>query len=463
MNQINSQKFNYDFQFVRNMIHLNMGPDPNGNMLYGEIGFLSGIYETDWSWSPLFADFDNDGFKDLVVANGFPGDVTDMDFAHYMNRFQNLVRHRSELFDTIPEVQIDNYIFKNNGDLTFTNKIKEWGFEEKTFSNGAAFADFDNDGDLDYITNNINGKSTLYKNTTIENLDTNDNANFLRVRLNGSQMNLQGLGAKVMLYAGYQLQFHEHNNYRGFMSTMDPIIHFGLGEMDRIDSLIVFWPDGAVSHKYNIQSNQEIEISYKDNKLYSDLDLSDYLLKSHDKQIFKRIEKPQAVRYLHQEKELFEFNYQRTLPHKLSQYTPGIAISDIDMDGLEDIYIGGNGDFPGSFLIQDEDGNFNKENRITLKDEILAKDMGILFFDADGDKDDDLYVVSGGIEKPVNDIFYTDRLYINDGNGFFSYNMSALPDSKKSGSCVKATDFDNDGDLDLFVGTRAKPSEYPFF
>ena len=462
MNQINTQKFNYDFQFVRNMIHLNMGPDPNGNMLYGDIGFLSGIYETDWSWSPLFADFDNDGFKDLVVANGFPGDVTDMDFAHYMSRFQNIVRHRSELFDTIPEVQIDNYIFKNNGDLTFTKKTKEWGFDAKTYSNGAAFVDFDNDGDLDYITNNINGLSTMYKNTTIENLDSNEKANFLRVRLNGSKMNPQGLGVKVLLYAGPQMQFHEHNNYRGFMSTMDPIIHFGLGEIDHIDSLIVFWPGHAVSRTYNILSNQEIELNYNDGKIASDLNLHDYLLKSGEKQIFERNEKPQYIQFLHQEKELFDFNYQRTIPHKLSQYTPGIAIADIDQDGLEDMYIGGNGLFPGSFLIQDKMGNFNKENRIILNDELLAKDMGILFFDADGDKDDDLYVVSGGIEKPVNDVFYTDRLYFNDGLGLFSYNKSALPDLKKSGSCVKAADFDKDGDLDLFVGTRSKPGEYPF-
>ncbi len=462
MNKINAQKYNYDFQFVRNMIHLNMGPDPNDNILYGEIGFLSGIYETDWSWSPLFADFDNDGFKDLVVANGFPGDVTDMDFAHYMNRFQNLVRHRSELFDTIPKVKIDNYIFKNNGDLTFSKKTKEWGFELKTFSNGAAYVDFDNDGDLDYITNNLNGKSTIYKNTTVGNSESNGKGNFLRVRLIGSKMNSQGIGAKIILYAGSQLQFHENNNYRGFMSTMDPVIHFGVGEIDLIDSLIVFWPGNVITRKYNILSNQEIELSYRGGEINSTLNLKDYLLKSGEKQIFKRIEKTPIIVYKHQEKELFEFNYQRTLPHKLSQYTPGIAVADINQDGLEDMYIGGNGIFPGSFLIQDKMGNFKKEYRIIPNDELLAKDMGILFFDADGDSDVDLYIVSGGIEKPVSDIFYTDRLYINDGRGLFSYKKAALPDLKKSGSCVKAADFDKDGDLDLFVGTRAKPGEYPF-
>lgn len=462
MNQINAKKFNYDPQFVRNMLHLNMGPDEQGNVLFGEIGLLSGIQETDWSWSPLFADFDNDGLKDLVVANGFPGDVTDMDFAHYMNRFQNFVGRRSELFDTIPEVKIDNYIFKNNGDLTFSKMTKEWGFEAKTFSNGAAFADFDNDGDLDYITNNINGKSTLYKNYTIENSNSRDNVNFLRVRLKGSEMNPAGIGAKVILYSGNQIQFHEHSLYRGFMSGVDPVIHFGMGEIEHIDSLIVFWPGNAVTGKYNISSNREIEINFEEGNIDETYGLSEYLLKTSEKPIFEWTDKPHSVQYLHQEKELFEFNYQRTLPHKLSQYTPGIAVADINKDGLEDIYIGGNGKSPGLFFIQDKAGNFHEENRIILSDELLAKDMGILFFDADGDGDEDLYIVSGGIEKSAADVFYTDRLYLNDGNGFFSYQKSALPDLKKSGSCVKAADIDKDGDLDLFIGTRSKPGEYPY-
>ena len=207
MNQINYQIYNYDFQFIRNMLHLNMGPGEKNAMLYSEIGFLSGVEETDWSWSPLFADFDNDGYKDLVVANGFPGDVTDMDFAHYMNRYQNFVRKRSELFDTIPEVKISNYIFKNNGDLTFTKKTSEWGFEEETYSNGAAFADFDNDGDLDYITNNINGVATLYKNHTRQKAQGGENSNFLRIKLKGPEKNPQGIGAKIILYVNQAMQF----------------------------------------------------------------------------------------------------------------------------------------------------------------------------------------------------------------------------------------------------------------
>lgn len=462
MNQINTKKFNYDLQFVRNMLHLNMGPGEEENMLFGDIGFLSQTQETDWSWSPLFADFDNDGYKDLVVANGFPGDVTDMDFAHYLNRFQNIVRSRSELFDTIPEVRIDNYMFRNNGDLTFTKMTKEWGFEAKTFSNGAAFADFDNDGDLDYITNDINGLSTLYKNNTIDKTETKANENYLRVKLNGSKMNPQGIGAKVLLYAGSKMQFHEHNIYRGFMSTVDPIIHFGLGLTDHIDSVIVFWPGTKISSTYNISSNQKIELNNSESVVNDDIELSDYLFKKDEEQIFEKIEDTQKVSYLHQEKELFEFNYQKTLPHKLSQSTPGIAVSDINQDGLEDFFIGGNAQFPGTFMIQNQNGNFNKENRIMVRDELSAKDMGILFFDVDGDDDEDLYVVSGGIEKPKQDQVYTDRLYINDGLGNFAYDNARLPDIKKSGSCVKAADIDKDGDLDLFVGTRSKPGEYPF-
>lgn len=462
MNVINTKKFNYDLQFVRNMLHLNMGPGEDDNMLYGDIGFFAQIQETDWSWSPLFADFDNDGYKDLVVANGFPGDVTDMDFATYMNRFKNIVRRRSELFDTIPEVKIDNYMFKNNGDLTFTKVTEEWGIETKTFSNGAAFADFDNDGDLDYITNDINGKSTLYQNNTVDSLSPGENANYLRVKLNGSKMNPQGIGARVLVYAGSQMQFHEHNIYRGFMSTVDPIIHFGLGEIKHIDSMIVFWPGNRVSSKKNIGSNQEIELSFSQSGFSNNVEISDYLLNKDKDQIFERTKSTQKIPFLHQEKELFEFNYQRTLPHKLSQNTPGIAVADINQDGLEDLYIGGNGEFPGTFMMQDIKGNFSEENRIVLNDELFAKDMGILFFDADGDEDEDLYLVSGGIEKAVKDIGYADRLYINNGKGYFSYDKARLPDLKYSGSCVKAADFDRDGDLDLFVGTRSKPGEYPF-
>lgn len=458
-NKMNYQKYDYDYQFIRNMLHINMGPDQNGNWLFGEIGFMAGIFETDWSWSPLFADFDNDGYKDLVVANGFPGDVTDMDFAYYMSKHKNFISDRTVLFDSIPEIQIDNYIFQNNGDLTFTKKTAEWGFEEPTYSNGAAFADFDNDGDLDYITNNINQKATLYKNNTIAKQKENTSSNYIKITLNGSDQNPLGLGAKVILYHENQLQFYEHQMSRGFMSTMDPSIHFGLGKADNVDSILVFWPGNSITKLFDVQANQDIKLNFNDGKSSAENEIADYLLGKSSKSIFQT--ENDRVQYIHQEEELLEFNYQQTIPHKLSQYSPGIAVCDIDADGDEDFYIGGNNIYPGSFMIQDEHGNFQIEERFILHGKNL-KDKGILFFDADGDMDNDLYKVSGGIEKDQGDVQFRDQLFINDGSGFFRYDSTALPDIRYSGSCVKASDFDQDGDLDLFVGTRTSPGKYPF-
>ncbi len=459
MNQINYEKFQYDLQFIRNMLQVNMGPDKDGNMIYSEIGLLAGVYETDWSWSPLFADFDNDGFKDLVVCNGFQHDVTDMDFANYKARFENLVSERLDLLDSIPIVKIANYIFKNNGDLTFTKKTVDWGFEEPTLSNGAAFADFDNDGDLDYITNNINGPATIYKNTLNENKETT--SKFLKIQLKGPEMNPHGLGAKVLMYTGGNLQFQEHSFYRGFMSTVDMTMHFGLGNYSLVDSIIVFWPGGNMERLFNVEANQNLNIDYANSGIPS-VTLREYLLPEPGEPLLIKANKDYMIDHIHQEKVLFDFNYQRTIPHKFSQSTPGIAVGDINNDGLEDFYIGGNGEFPGKFYLQKPDGTFSADQRIIHGQNHVGKDMGILFLDIDNDQDLDLYVVKGGVQRKEGDEIYADKVYINDGNGYFTHQENILPDIHISGSCVKASDFDGDGDPDLFVGGRVIPGKYPF-
>lgn len=460
MTQINYEKFQYDLQYVRNMLQLNMGPDNHGNMKFSEIGLLAGVQETDWSWSPLFADFDNDGYKDLVVCNGFQHDVTDMDFAKSKMQFENLIS-RVDLNDSIPVVKIDNYIFKNNGDLTFTKKTEDWGFEEPTLSNGAAFVDLDNDGDLDYITNNINGPATVYKNN-INDENTSEKPNYIRINLKGSDNNLHGLGAKLILYINGNLQFHEHSFYRGFMSSVDMNIHFGLGETQIIDSLIIFWPEGSLEKLTNIEVNNDLIIDYSNSRIDSTIDIRDYLLPDDGAPYIKESNENYQIAYEHQEKQLFDFNYQRTLPHKFSQSTPGIAVGDINNDGLDDFYIGGSKSYPGTFFVQQDDNTFKQEKRIIKDSNKNSQDMGILLFDVDNDKDLDLYLVRGGVLGQARDEVYIDQLYVNDGKGYFSYQEELLPEIAISGSCVKAADFDRDGDLDLFTGGRIVPGEYPY-
>jgi len=460
MTQLNYEKFQYDLQYVRNMLQLNMGQDNHGNMKFSEIGLMAGVQETDWSWSPLFADFDNDGYKDLVVCNGFQHDVTDMDFARSKLKYENLIS-RVDLNDSIPVVKIDNYIFKNNGDLTFTKKTKAWGFEEPTLSNGAVYVDLDNDGDLDYITNNINGPATIYKNKISDN-NTTQKSNYIRIELKGTDTNPHGLGAKIILYTNGGLQYHEHSFYRGFMSSVDMNIHFGLGDAKMVDSLIVFWPEGSIEKLKNIEVNSDLTIDYKNSMVDSSVNIRSYLLPDEGEPFIVESNKDYNIAYEHQERQLFDFNYQKTLPHKFSQSTPGIAVGDVNNDGLEDFYIGGSKLYPGTFFIQQDDNTFKQEERIIVDTENNFQDMGILLFDIDNDNDLDLYLASGGVLSKKGDDAYIDKLYLNDGNGFFTYKGKFLPEIAISGSCVKAADFDRDGDLDLFIGGRIVPGEYPY-
>ena len=454
LNYINNEKYKYEYQYVRNMLHLNNGLS-NG-IKFSEIGQLAGVHQSEWSWSPLFADFDNDGNKDLVITNGFPKDVTDKDFSNYRAEVGN-VASIGFLEDSIPVVKIPNYIFRNNGNLTFQDVTTTWGFDHSAFSNGAAFTDLDNDGDLDYVINNINSEASVYENTLYERAAKREEAgnSFLRIKLTDPKHEKSNAGAKAKLYSNGTVQLYENSIYRGFLSSVEDVIHFGLGANARVDSVIIEWSDGNVQRLENPPANEVIVVEYERTGKRS------ALLNAQGNPLFINTTVQSGLSFVHEEDDKIDFNVQRTLPHKFTQSGPGMAVGDINNDGLEDLLVGGSTTYGFSVFVQRHDGTFIQRRKSARDMNKLEEDEALLLFDADNDKDLDLYVVSGSIEHYQTNDPYQDRLYSNDGNGNFALVKDALPDTKASGSCVRASDFDADGDLDLFVGGRIVPGKYP--
>ena len=460
---LNNENYGYQYQYVRNTLQLNQGARPdNGDLIFSEIAMLSNISSTDWSWAPLIADFDNDSDRDIIVTNGFPKDVTDHDFIEYSSDKGSFVT-KKQLLKKIPSAKITNYAFKNltsetSGNIpVFENVNDEWGSLKPSFSNGAVYADLDNDGDLDYIVNNINDSAFVYQNLLIE--KKSENANYLKIKFLGSQNNKNGLGAKVEIqYGDNKKQVWENTPYRGYLSSVEGGAHFGLGKTNSIKKLIVTWQEGKKQVLENVAANQVLEVKFDDAKPYSinENELVDFSL-------FREVTAALGINYVHKEEDFVDFNVQRLLPHKLSQYGPGISVIDANKDGLDDFFVGGSHFYKGKFFIQQFDGTFEMEDLLPGEEIGMRKmeeDLGSLFFDADNDGDQDLYIVSGGNEYLVGDTVYQDRLYIND-NGNYRLSKNSLPAFTSSGSCVKSADFDRDGDLDLFVGGRILPDEYP--
>lgn len=450
-NYVNNEKLNYEYQYMRNMLHLNNGPTPEGNHWFSEIGMLAGIYATDWSWAPLLADYDNDGQRDLFISNGFPNDITDQDFIAFRN-VRSLAFDRQSLLDAIPVVKISNFMYRNQGDLQFDNVAEDWGLDEPSFSNGAAYVDLDRDGDLDIVVNNINDAAFVYENRTNQKEKA---PHYLQVKLEGKMGNRDGFGAKIWLeMPDGQLLLQEVSPYRGYLSSIDPVIHFGLGTQAEVKSLRVLWPDGQEQIIQNPTPDKLLTLQYQAATAATPS------ISNPSKAWLSKATQKSGLAHLHYEHVFMDFNIQRLLPHQFSQSGPAISIGDIDGNGEEDCYLGGSLAIPGVLFFQ-KDGQFSSFI-INGEEEKPQEDMGTLLFDADGDNDLDLYTVSGGYEQQPKDLNYRDRLFINDGKGFFKKaDDEALPKTYTSGSCVRAADYDQDGDLDLFVGGRVFPGNYP--
>lgn len=426
--------------FMRNMLQIN-----NGDGTFSEIGQLAGISNTDWSWSVLAADYDNDGFKDLFITNGYLRDYTNMDFMkYYADEGERFGESVLEVVKKMPSTKTPNYIFKNNRDLTFTNKQKDWGFDEPIISNGAVYADLDNDGDLEIITNNINEKASVFKNLSIE----KKTGNYITIHLDSNKK----IGAKCYLFSNQSAYYQEFMPIHGYQSSIMAPLHFGLGQNTNIDSLIIIWNDGKIQKQTNLKANQTVKIGYSPNKNSFSI--------NKNKPIFNTTN---ALFFEHKQIELNDFSRQILLPQMYSFQGPALAKGDVNGDGLEDIFIGGGKGQSGEIFIQNKSNTFIKKEKNSFKQDELCTDTDAVMFDADGDKDLDLFVTSGGYEYLTNDLMLQNRLYINDGKGNFTKNLDAFDDKPYSDSSVEVIDFDNDGDMDLFVGGAVIPHNYPLF
>ncbi len=448
-------RMGYHHQFARNVLQLN-----NQDNTFSEIGRLAGVDATDWSWSASIWDMDNDGWKDIFVANGIFKDLLDQDYIGLYtdpNIIRSMIREDDKailkLIDAIPSEKISNYAFQNNHDLTFTDNAERWGLGSLSHSNGSAYGDLDNDGDLDLVVNNVNMSSFVYKNKSVETSEDH----FVQFKLIGKGMNKDAIGSQVVLKADGMQFYQELIPTRGFMSSVDPIIHFGLGDISKVDSAIIYWPDDKVTVITDINLDQRFEIDQSEaNLLRSAIEI-----KKESKSLFEKISDKNRIEHQHIENEFIDFNRDKLLYHMLSTEGPKICRGDVNGDGLTDVYIGGSKNYPGALMIQSDKGYFNKANTALFESDAISEDTDCIFFDADGDNDLDLYVASGGYEFSSSSYALMDRLYINDSKGQFTRSKQQLPAGKnESTSCVDVSDFDGDGDLDLFVGIRLRPFLY---
>ncbi|MCD6543131.1 MAG: VCBS repeat-containing protein [Flavobacteriaceae bacterium] len=444
---LNTLNNGYTSQYMHNTLQFSNGMLDGNPIKSSEVAFLLGISNTGWSWGPLMVDFDNDGDKDIYICNGFIKDLIDLDFINFSTGkskyFTPSDEKLKEFLGNLPSIVLPNSIYEQKDEYTFDDVSVKWIEDQPSLSNGVAYADFDLDGDLDIAINNINSEAFLIENKTTEKL----NNHYLRLQLKGQAKNSKAIGAKITIWSNGKEQHQFQSVIRGYMSSMEPIIHFGV-KTNTIDSLRIIWPGGKISKLKNIKADQVLEIDYASagNPTEKKLD---------EKKLFSLNE--EVLNFSHQENFYNEYLRQPLLIRQYSQKGPCIASANIDGFPGDEIFIGGSFQKPGQIWAQNDKGVYYPKQAL----DSIYEDTGAVFFDVDNDSDLDLYVSSGGNEFNENSPYYKDRLYLNDGKGSFSKVENILPESFQSTGCIRPIDIDHDNDMDLFIGARITPGNYP--